>query len=159
MDHVAILKKQWNLLSLILKGEKTIESRWYKNKIKPYNVIKADETIYLKETGHPITAKVTVKEVMQFDNLTPQKVHTLLKQYHKQIGIKEHQIDKFYELNKHKNYCILIFLKDPMFTKPFEIDKTGYGNMSAWLCVENINKIKEFILVFSAQRKALQANH
>jgi len=43
---------------------------------------------------------------------------------------------------KDKNYCILIFLKNPIGIKPFEIDKTGFGAMSAWIIAKNISKVK-----------------
>ncbi len=41
-----------------------------------------------------------------------------------------------------KNYAIFIFLKNARKIEPFKIDKTGYGLMSAWITVDNINKIK-----------------
>ncbi|MBI1972386.1 ASCH domain-containing protein, partial [Candidatus Woesearchaeota archaeon] len=44
MDHLAILKKKW--LEKILSGEKTIESRWYKQKITPYQKIAKGDTAY-----------------------------------------------------------------------------------------------------------------
>jgi len=37
MDHVAILSKKYELLDKIISGEKTIESRWYVNRIAPWN--------------------------------------------------------------------------------------------------------------------------
>jgi len=39
MDHVAIMKRSWGLIPKILSGEKTIESRWYKKRIPPWNRI------------------------------------------------------------------------------------------------------------------------
>ena len=56
MDHVAIMNKRWKLIPKILDGSKTIESRWYVNKIKPWNSIKEDDKIYFKNSGEPITA-------------------------------------------------------------------------------------------------------
>ena len=40
MEHLAIMRKSWNLTNKILTGEKKIESRWYKNKYVPWNKIK-----------------------------------------------------------------------------------------------------------------------
>ncbi|MBU2503845.1 MAG: hypothetical protein KJ879_02215, partial [Nanoarchaeota archaeon] len=42
-----------------------------------------------------------------------------------------------------KNYCILVFFNKVEKVKPFNIDKTGFGTMSAWITVDNINKLKE----------------
>jgi hypothetical protein len=41
-----------------------------------------------------------------------------------------------------KKYCLLIFLDHPELIESFEIDKTGYGAMAAWIRVDNINQIK-----------------
>jgi len=41
-----------------------------------------------------------------------------------------------------KNYCLLVFLKNPQAIEPFEIDKTGFGAMAAWITIDNIEKIK-----------------
>jgi len=49
----------------------------------------------------------------------------------------------FFELFKDKKYCILIFLKNPVIIKPFKINKKGYGSMSAWICINKIDDIKE----------------
>ena len=140
MQHIAILKKSWKLIDKILSGEKKIESRWYKNKSAPWNKIKAGETVYFKESGSPVTIKTEVEKVLQFSNLTPNKVKELLNKYGENIGIKAND---FYEQLKDKNYCLLIFLKNPEKIKPFQINKTGFGLMSAWICVNNIEQIKK----------------
>jgi len=41
-----------------------------------------------------------------------------------------------------KKYCMLIFLKNPTEIEPFEIDKTGFGMMSSWVSIDDINRIK-----------------
>jgi len=135
MHHLAILTKKPNFLDLILKRKKTIESRWYQTKRTPYNNIKKGDTIFLKNSGEPVTAKSDVSKVLQFD-LKQTKVKDILNKYGKHICINS---DKGL---KEKNYCILIFLKNPKKVKPFKINKAGYGNMSAWITVENINKLK-----------------
>ncbi len=40
MDHVAVMKKSWGLVPKILAGEKICESRWYKSKRPPWDIIK-----------------------------------------------------------------------------------------------------------------------
>jgi hypothetical protein len=51
VDHVAILKPNWKLLPKLLNGEKTIETRWYLHKFAPWNQVKANDTIYFKDSG------------------------------------------------------------------------------------------------------------
>lgn len=143
MEHLAIMKKSWNLTSKILSGQKKIESRWYKSKYPPWDRIKAGETVYFKDSGEPVIIKAEVEKVLQFSNLTPEKVKEIFEQYGADDGIGVDHISKFVELFKEKNYCLLIFLKNPQEIEPFEIDKTGFGLMSAWICVDEIEKIKK----------------
>ena len=142
MDHVAIMKKSWGLTQKVLLGQKVIESRWYKNKYRPWNRIEAGDIIYFKDSGEPISIKAKVKKVLQFENLTPKKVREVLNKYAKDDGVEESRISEFYEMFKDKKYCLLIFLKDAQDIEPFEINKNGFGNMSAWISIEDIKKIK-----------------
>jgi len=142
MHHVAIMKKSWKLIPKILSGEKTIESRWYANRVRPWNFVTAEDSVYLKNSGEQIIALAKVSDIIQFSELTPEKVAWILKKYGKEIGIPKESIPKFYERFKDKKYCILVFLKDAKPIKPFHIDKTGFGLMSAWISVIDISKIR-----------------
>lgn len=125
MDHVAIMKKTLGFLPKILSGEKTIESRWYQTKRAPWGKIKVGNTVYFKNSGELVTARATVSRVLQFENLTPKKTAAILKEYGPQIGLSK--------IGEPKKYCILVFLENPQSVKPIEVDKTGFGSMSAWL--------------------------
>jgi len=143
MQHLAIMKKSWGLTQKILSGNKKIESRWYVSKYAPWDRIKAGETVYFKDSGEPVTIKAEVSKVLQFSNLNREKVKKILNQYGKEEGISIDDIPHFFELVKNKKYCLLIFLENPQKIKPFKIDKTGFGMMSAWLCIDNIKKKKK----------------
>jgi len=142
MDHVAIMKKSWKLTEKILSGEKKIESRWYKSKYPPWGKIKKGETVYFKDSGEPVLIKAKVEKIITFSDLNPEKIKQILNKYAKDDGIDKNQLPKFFKRFKDKKYCLLIFLKEPKKIKSFYIDKTGFGMMSAWLVVEDINKIK-----------------
>jgi len=43
--HVAIMRKGWGLTGKILTGEKTIESRWYMNRYRPWGAMAAWLTV------------------------------------------------------------------------------------------------------------------
>ena len=43
---------------------------------------------------------------------------------------------------KDKKFCILVFFKNLRNIKPFEINKSGYGNRVAWIVIDDISKIK-----------------
>jgi ASC-1-like (ASCH) protein len=138
MQHIAIMRKSRGLTSKILSGQKTIESRWYKNRYAPWDKIEAGETIYFKDSSEPIKLKATVRKVLQWDNLTPAKVDDILKTYGSMDGLAEADLPAYYNLFKDKHYCLLIFLCDVQTVKPFYISKAGYGAMAAWISVESV---------------------
>ncbi len=143
MHHLAIMKKSWGLLPKILTGEKTIESRWYKNRYSPWDKIRRGETVYFKNSGESVTVKAEVLKVLQFSDLNQRKIREILDKYGRKDGLGTGEIDKYYKIFKDKNYCLLVFLKNPRKIKPFEINKKGFGLMSSWIAVDNINKIKK----------------
>jgi ASC-1-like (ASCH) protein len=142
MHHLAIMKKSWRLLPKILTGEKTIESRWYKNKHRPWDKIKKGDIVYFKNSGGPVTVRAEVSNILQYADLKPEKVKEILKEYGVKDGLGIDEIDKYYEVFKNKNYCLLVFLKRPEKIEPFKINKSGFGSMSAWITVDNISQIK-----------------
>ncbi len=141
MEHLAIMKKSWELTQKILSGKKKIESRWYKARHSPWDRIKPGETIYFKDSGEPVKIKAEVGKVLQFSGLNPEKVGELLEKYGRDDGMEKEKIPEFFEMFKDKKYCMLIFLKNPQRIGPFEIDKTGFGSRSAWISIDDIRKI------------------
>ncbi len=142
-SHVAIMRKSWGLTEKILTGEKKIESRWYINRCKPWNIINSGDIVYFKNSGEPIKIKAVVSKVLQFDNLNSKKVKDILDTYSTDGGIDKKDIGNYFERFKSKNYCLLVFLKDVKAILPFEVDKTGFGAMAAWLTTDDIEKIKK----------------
>lgn len=145
MQHVAIMRKSWGMTSKILSGEKTIESRWYKFKHCPWDKIKKGDTVYFKDSGEQVALKAEVSRVLQFNNLTSEKIKNILKKYHKADGIINEDVQKYFEMFKNKKYCLLIFLESVKKVQPFQINKKGFGAMAAWISVDDINKIKKVI--------------
>lgn len=142
MEHIAIMRKSWGLTEKILTGQKKIESRWYKLKYRPWDKIKENETIYFKNSGSPVIIKAEVEKIIQFAGLVPKKVKEILNKYSKGDGIEEKDVVDYYERFKDKKYCILVFLKNPKIIEPFNINKKWFGAMSAWITIENVEKIK-----------------
>jgi ASC-1-like (ASCH) protein len=136
------MKGSWGLTPKILSGEKKIESRWYLSKRPPLGKVNPGDTIYFKDSGRPISLTSKVSRVKLIEDLTPSKVKRTLAIYGKDDGIAKSEIQKFYGMFKDKKYCMLIFLKNPKKVSPFSINKKGFGAMSAWITVKNINTIK-----------------
>lgn len=140
MEHLAIMNKKLASISQIIKGKKTIESRWYKNRITPWNKINAGDIIFFKYSGEPVIAKATVKKILQFEKLNEKIFNEIVQKYSHQIKLKVKTYTEYYQ---NKNYCILIFLKDPIILRhQFNINKKGFGISSAWITVDSIDKIK-----------------
>ena len=139
MEHLAILAKERKLLAKILSGEKTIESRWYKFKKTPYQNISINDVLYFKESGDPVTVKARVRDVLFFDNLDRSKIRGILKKYGKKIGVPLSYSEKLVG----KNFCTLVFIDDIQKIEPFDVDKTGYGIMAAWITVNSIDSIRK----------------
>ena len=140
MQHIAIMKKSSKLIDKIVPGDKTIESRWSKTKRAPFGRIGVEDIIYFKDSGNPVTAMAEVEKVLQFRDLTSELIDHILKTYGKELGIE--YAPGLHRRYAGKKYCILAFLRNPRRIKPFSIDKTGYGIGSAWICVDDVAKIR-----------------
>jgi ASC-1-like (ASCH) protein len=136
------MKKSWGLTEKILSGEKKIESRWYMSKSAPWDRISEGDTVYFKNSGEPVRIRAQVEKVLQFSNLNPQKVKEILDEYGGLDGIEMSDLEKFFNLFKNKKYCMLIFLKGAKEIEPFNINKKGFGSMSAWIVTDDLDKIK-----------------
>jgi len=150
MDHVAILRKAKiskgdNLLGDILKGTKTIESRWYVNKISPWNTVNKGDKVYFKESGCAITAVAEVDTVLQYENLNTNLIREIVETYGNRIApnATNKSLNEWVNTLDSKRYCILVFLKNVKSIQPFEIDKKGFGISSAWLVVGDIEKVRK----------------
>ena len=142
MDHVAIMRKSWDLTSKIISGEKTIETRWYKNKSAPWDKIHPGDTVYFKDSGCPVTVKAEVLKVEQFADLNEGKIVQILSKYSQHdlgTGDIPNQIKEY---TSGKKYCIIIHLKNSRRVNPaFNISKKGFGAMAAWITLVDINDI------------------
>jgi ASC-1-like (ASCH) protein len=138
MEHIAVLKPKWKLAEKIISGKKTIESRWYMTRRAPWGRIRKGETVYFKE-GKYVSVKATVSDVLQTE-VDNRKIKELLEKYSKKLGIAD--IQSVFSRRKNKKYCILVFLADARRIEPFQINRRGFGNMSAWICVDDVGKLK-----------------
>lgn len=143
MEHIAIMRNSWGLLDKIISGNKTIESRWYKTKYPPWGRIKPGDTLYFKDSGKPVSVKSTVDRALFISSLGPKKVMDLLNKYGQMDGLGLKDIPTYFQMFKHKKYCILIFFSNVEVIDPFQVDKSGYGTMSSWITIRDINTIKK----------------
>jgi len=142
VDHVAIMKKSWGLIPKILNGTKVAESRWYKSRIIPWNRIKKGDNLYFKNSGESVIVKTRVNKVIQYQMSNNKQALEIMKKHaEKDLGIKEIP-SEILNYIKDKKYAVIVFFDRVEEIKPFNIDKTGFGAMAAWISINNINKIK-----------------
>jgi len=140
MDHIAIMDPRRGLISKILSGHKTVESRWYQTRRAPWDKIRAGETVYFKDSGKPVTAKAKVAKVLQFELKDLADARVVAKKYGKAIMLANSDPAKWGRLPR---YCILVFLSHPTPIIPFAIDKTGFGAGAAWITISKVSGIKK----------------
>lgn len=121
--HLGIFKEPY--LTYMLNGEKTIESRFSKNKIMPYEQISKDDIVIIKKSSGNIVAYFTIKEVMFFD-LEKTPIDSIKLRYDKQLRVDEN----FWFAKKMSKYATLIFIDKVIELTPFHIDKRG---MQTWI--------------------------
>jgi ASC-1-like (ASCH) protein len=142
MDHLAIMKKNRWLTQRILTGQKTIETRRYMNKSAPRDKIKSGDVVYFKDSWSPISVQTKVSKVEQFADLDEKKRQIILKKYSYADIWTDTILPDILDYVKGKRYCIIVHLANPHAVKPFDVDKSGYWNMCAWITLPNIEKIR-----------------
>lgn len=125
--HVAIMVEPF--LSYILNGEKTIESRFSKKRISPFEKVERKDIIFLKQSGGGIRAVFEAGEVLSFDQLDPQKILDLRKHYNNRICGSE----EFWARKNFSVYATLIEIKE-LFS--LEEIKVSGKNRQSWITLD-----------------------
>lgn len=129
MDHLAIMSKGY--IEKILSGEKTIESRFSKNRISPFHKVNVGEKVYLQEVGKSVTAMFEVSNVIYFEDLNEKSIEEIRHEYQAKIAAD----DSFWEAKKTSKYGTLIFISNPIKIDPFKVYK---NDRSAFKTVHDI---------------------
>jgi len=116
--HLAIFNDKG--IEKILQGKKVMEVRFSLSRIPPYEAIKKRDEILLKQSGGKILGKVTVDNVLFYENLDGEMLGRIRREYEKDLQVEE----KFWESHCHARYATLIFLTKPQrFLAPLKSDK------------------------------------
>jgi len=125
-------------LEKIIKGKRTIEPIFTRERKPPFNSVNVDDTVYFKMKDGFAIAKAKVKKVESYKNLTPEKATEIIEQHKEEINPS----DIMYERDIYYKYATLIWLENLYEIKPFRV-KRNSANPSNWSIVEDINKIRE----------------
>lgn len=125
--HLGIFSEPY--LTFMLDGKKTIESRFSKNKILPYQQIQKDDIVIVKKSSGKVVAYFTIKKIIFFD-LTEISIEEIKSNYQKELCVGEN----FWVNKKDSRYATLIWIDKIVPLKPFPIVKKG---MQTWIKLEN----------------------
>ena len=121
--HLGIFTEPY--LTYMLDGKKTIESRFSKNKIQPYDQISKNDIVIVKKSSGNVMAYFTIKEVLFF-NLNETPIGRIKLKYSKELCVDE----DFWISKSSSNYATLIIIDEIVKLNPFHIDKKV---MQTWI--------------------------
>ncbi len=121
--HLGVFSEPY--LTYMLEGSKTIEARFSKMRIMPYNAISEKDIVIVKRSGGNVVAYFTIKKVLFFD-LEQYDINDIKKKYQKELCVDE----EFWNIKNDSKYATLIFIDKIYPIKPFKINKKG---MNTWL--------------------------
>jgi ASC-1-like (ASCH) protein len=128
--HLVILKKPY--LDAILAGTKTVESRFMKAKCCPFGRITEGDKLFFKISSGPVCATAVAAKVRNFDNLTPEKITAIKKQYNHLICGG----DDYWQSKADSSCGFWVLLKDVREISPRYIDKKDWR---AWVVLTKEN--------------------
>lgn len=131
MKHIAIMKSKF--YNLLIKGEKTIESRWSIKKIAPYNKINVNDIIYFKESGKQIINYKAIVKKVKFFEINEKTFNFIYKNYKNNICMQ--YFDNL-EIYKNKKYCTLVWITNLQKINPINF---VHKDQLAWIINPNIN--------------------
>lgn len=114
--HLAIFAEPF--LGKVLSGEKTVESRFSRNRCAPYGEVGDGDIILLKEVAGPICGLVLARRSWCFD-LASEPLDRIRHRFGQEIGAD----DAFWESRAEAAYATLIELETPAAIGPVLCDK------------------------------------
>lgn len=112
-------------LTYMLEGKKTVESRFSKNRILPYEQIETNDIVLVKKSGGNILAFFTIQEILFFD-LEKTPISFIREKYEKELCVDQ----EFWKQKETSRYATLIRIEKIVKLKPFSISKKG---MQTWI--------------------------
>lgn len=135
------MKKSWDLIPMILEGRKRVESRWYMARYTPWDKVRKGDTVYFKDSGGPVTVKARIIKVDQYEVRDDHHALKILQSYYNDLG-HDKKPQELSDYIRGKRYAIFVFFDSVEEIESFEIDKTGFGISSAWMVIEDVEKVK-----------------
>lgn len=134
--HLAIFTPK--VITAILSGKKTIDSRFSKNKIAPFLHVTAGDLVYIKAPGEDIIGQFKVKKVLFFDNYQKADFDQLVMEYWSQIGWGDPKEEERFKKEKRdgSKYATLLWITEveQFIVPPVRISKS---DNRAWVVLND----------------------
>jgi len=115
--HLVILKKPY--LDAILAGRKTVESRLLKTRRAPVGCVQAGDRLFLKLSCGPVCGVAIAQKVLNFSEVSPEKISRLSERYNKYILAGQ----QYWRDRASCKYAVLVWLVGVRAISPVSIDK------------------------------------
>lgn len=140
MEHVVYLDTQSGEMENLLVGKKTMIVRGAAGRKLPYGRVNPGDILYfLNNDGKGLVqARAKVCQVLNSEPLTSEASQKLLADHQDALQLTEKQQQRW----RGKRYLVLITVDAIQELEPFQIDRSGYGNMDDWLPVGDIHSVK-----------------
>ena len=140
MDHIVYVDAKAKAMELLISKEKRMIIRGAAGRITPYGRVEIGNTLFFINNNAEglVKAKGVVSEVFNSQKMIKEESAKLVRENQEKLRLSKSQLNKF----AGKKYIILITVDNVERMEPFGIDKTDYGKMDNWLCVEDIERVK-----------------
>lgn len=133
--HVAVMHEPF--LTLLLKGQKTIESRFSVNRVSPYGNVRAGDVLALKAQSGPIVGLALVEHVA-FYELEPNMWRELQARFAGPICADG---PEFWEARARARYATLMRVRDVRTVVPVPVakrDRRGWVRLGAFAAQQQL---------------------
>jgi hypothetical protein len=114
--HLAVFTEPF--LSLVLSGQKTLESRLSRCRIAPFDAISPGDVILVKAAGGPIRGVALAQRIWFFD-LSSSPIRTLRERFGHGICADE----EFWDRKHDAAFATIIEIAEPVSIEPLDCDK------------------------------------
>jgi hypothetical protein len=126
--HLVILTQPH--LGKIIAKDKTIESRFSKPRIAPFQRVQKGDVLFLKQSAGPLLAITFVSAVRFFGPLEDGEIENIFEEYRDGLALEQ----AFKESKRDSKYGTLIFLSSVTSIQPIAVAKT---DRRAWIVLSN----------------------
>jgi hypothetical protein len=126
--HVAVLREPF--LSLMLSGDRNLESRFSRNRIAPYRAIRPGDVIAYKAASGPVLGVATVEDASFHELGAPDDHAGLRARFAEPLFAED---DAFWDDRRHARYATLVSVGPPERVAPTDVAKS---DRRAWVTLD-----------------------